>query len=339
MKLDRAFIAAVLERPLFRIRRNDDAKNAAFVVTLADRTRLFLKVTRDVEAVHLEYRCLSDLHALRASFRHFAVPVPIDVVVKSGWACLVLAHVPGRTLKRAWPGSPADDFARRTIAATAEVHEALRLIDATRAVRRRGVRAWLAWVEQLARTFEREAAPVSSELSRFRDAGGCLIEGLRRVWSDALDVYKDANPANWIVSGGRLVAVDFEVSRLRPWIVDVINVAEYAPTADDLERTAALVDHYVEMRRQVTGSRPDVDAGSALPIAGVIRHTEQILHRSRDLLARAPHAEWHLDALGRHHAAMRHHARNLTERTMRDAAETLAGICDRLVRSLKGAGR
>lgn len=336
-ELDRATIERILGRPLLRLRRVYDAKSTAFAAHLMDGKRLFLKITDDRTAASFEYRCLTQLGEMRRHLRHFVTPRPMDLIVASRWSCLVLEHAPGLTLKALQRrGYDVQNLIVRAAVATAELHFALHEIAATEHVRTDPLESWQQWRSHDDRMLLDEASPVSKRFTEFSDAMKLLIERARTRWDGRLDVYKDANPANWIVSNDRLVAVDFESARLRPWMVDLINLSEYAPEPGDLDRTAGLIHQYALCRgRLETGFKHRYDA-ALVHLFGVIRHQEQVLHRSRDILRGGPHTGMHMDGLLRHIIALTRHAALLTKepRAVIHAASTLRGISMQLLQSL-----
>jgi hypothetical protein len=298
-------IGAILGGGSWRFRRIRDAKNVAVVATRGDGTRRFVKIMFDKEAAAVEHECL--LRLAGTTRRLFGTPRAFDLVIREDQAYLVLEHVPGPSLKQAQERRfrGADEMIARCAEATAELHSCLmRIASPIRS--HDGV--WNDWCAQNIRMFEREGKPVGHRRNEFAAAIGALIGRMERSWEDPLDVYKDANPANWIVSGGKLVAVDFETTRRRPWIVDLINVAEYAPRRLRLHRTGELLQRYIQVRRrfdddfQTTAPEPSI-----VHIIAAVRHQEQVLHRSRDIFGGATHPDWHTAALGRHLRALHAH--------------------------------
>jgi hypothetical protein len=153
------------------------------------------------------------------------------------------------------------------------------------------------------------------------------------------DYYKDSNPANWIVTSQHLLAaVDFESQRRLPFLVDLLNVTEYAGDYLTTPEKNRLLDIYMRARRRLDPAWGTAVAGYnirlLLALFGVYRHQEQMLHRIRDLVAgqgRRAHPSWHKRALHYHLRAGRFHVLALHDlAAQKDLSRTLAAANDML---------
>lgn len=110
------------------------------------------------------------------------------------------------------------------------------------------------------------------------DVAATMHEGLKDA---PIGFYKDANPRNWLVNGGKVAALDFEHSQLLPVQLDLVSLLEFGPSPMNVFETIEAFDAYFDARG-ISDEDARQEFKAQYRFAGLQRHLELAGYRARD---------------------------------------------------------